>query len=57
LLQVPGIFVSEWLAAVWAICSGWFQWGIAFCVQALVWSIAGFVFLVWQRRKTPVPTA
>ena len=51
-LQMPGIFVSDWLARMWAVYSGWFQWSIAYCVQSLVWSIIGLAFLVWGGRKT-----
>ena len=51
-LQMPGIFVSEWLAGMSGVYSAWFQWGVVFCVQSLFWSAIVLAFLVWRARKT-----
>ena len=31
LIQMPGIFVYEWLADASRIYTGWFRWSIVFC--------------------------
>lgn len=50
-LQMPGIFVAEWLAGASTIYSAWIQWGVIFCVQSLLWSCIGLGLLAWRNRK------
>lgn len=50
-LQMPGIFVSDSVARTTAVYTGWFQWGVTYCVQAALWSIIGFALLCWRARK------
>ena len=50
-IQIPGVFVSEALTRAWAMYTGWFQWGIVYCVQALLWSMLGFAFFYWRARE------
>jgi hypothetical protein len=50
-LQMPGVIVADRFG--WRVdYSAWCQWGIIFCVQAMIWSAIGFVFLTWRARKT-----
>ena len=50
-LQMPGIYLSEVAARTMSVYTGWFQWGLVYCVQALIWSIIGFAFFFWRARK------
>lgn len=50
-LQMPGIIVSDSVARTMAVYTGWLQWGVTYCVQAVAWSIIGFAFLWWRARK------
>jgi hypothetical protein len=48
-LQMPGIMVSDYLGS-YVNYSGWWQWGIVFFVQTLVWTTIGFVFRLRRAR-------
>ena len=50
-LQMPGVFVSEWLAEIWGVYSGLFQWGATFCIQSLTWTAIGLILLIRRFRK------
>ena len=51
-LQMPGIFVCDMAARSMSVYTGWFQWGLVYCVQALLWSIIALGLLFCRTRKT-----